>query len=156
MTGVPVEFHQAKPGDEEILVALEEALFPEDPWTWGMIADELASPFSTYYLAALPDGPDLQVVGYGGVKVVGDGADIMTIGVFPRLRGQGLGKQILDLLVSCAREAGADYVFLEVRESNEAARRLYERSGFIVLDRVRGYFKNPFEDGIAMRLDLTN
>lgn len=40
-------------------------------------------PFSTYYLAALPDGPDLQVVGYGGVKVVGDGADIMTIGVFP-------------------------------------------------------------------------
>lgn len=156
MTGAPLEFHQAKPGDEEILVALEEALFPEDPWTWGMIADELASPFSTYYLAAFPDGPDLQVVGYGGVKVVGDGADIMTIGVFPHLRGQGLGKQILDLLVSRAREAGADYVFLEVRESNEAARRLYERSGFIVLDCLRGYFKNPLEDGIAMRLELTN
>ena len=106
----------ADPGDLELFAALEAEVFAEDPWTPYMIAEELSSPASRYWIATDESG---DVVGYGGAKVGGDQADIMTIGVRAHARGRGIGAAILDALLDWSREAGAREIFLDVRPSNK-------------------------------------
>ena len=112
----------ADPGDLELVAALEAEVFAEDPWTPYMIAEELSSPASRYLIATDESG---DVAGYGGVKVGGDQADVMTIGVRAHARGRGIGSAILDALLEWSREAGAREVFLDVRPSNKGAIGLY-------------------------------
>lgn len=57
-------------------------------------------------------------------------------------------------LVSTAREVGCPDVLLEVRQSNEAAQRLYARHGFVTIGRRRRYYQAPPEDAVVMRLTL--
>ncbi len=142
----------AGPDDLELFTALEAEVFAEDPWTPYMIAEELSSPASRYWIATDASG---DVVGYGGVKVGGDQADVMTIGVRPHARGRGYGGAILDTLLAWSREAGAREIFLDVRPSNEGAIGLYESRGFAEIGRRPRYFRNPVEEAIEMRAPLT-
>lgn len=138
--------------DLEALVDLEALTFPEDPWTPFMLADELMSPASRYWIAADESG---ALIGYGGVKVGGDQADVMTIGVAPQARGRGAGAAILDALLDWARQAGAAEIFLDVRPSNEGAIALYNSRGFVEIGRRPRYFRNPVEEAVEMRAPLT-
>ena len=142
----------AGPGDLELFAALEAEVFAEDPWTPYMIAEELSSPASRYWIATDGSG---DVVGYGGVKVGGDQADVMTIGVCSHARGRGYGGAILDTLLDWSREAGAREIFLDVRPSNEGAIGLYESRGFVEIGRRPRYFRNPVEEAVEMRVPLT-
>ena len=141
----------ASPGDLELFAALEAEVFSEDPWTPSMIAEELSSPASRYWIATDESG---DVVGYGGAKVGGDQADVMTIGVRAHARGQGIGAMILDVLLAWSREAGAREIFLDVRPSNEGAIHLYETRGFVEIGRRPRYFRNPVEEAVEMRASL--
>ena len=141
----------AGPGDLELFAALEAEVFSEDPWTPYMIAEELSSPASRYWIATDDSG---DVVGYGGAKVGGDQADVMTIGVRAHARGQGIGATILDALLAWSREAGAREIFLDVRPSNESAIHLYETRGFVEIGRRPRYFRNPVEEAVEMRASL--
>jgi [ribosomal protein S18]-alanine N-acetyltransferase len=69
-------------------------------------------------------------------------------------RQKGIGKQLLERLLTVARETNSESVFLEVRESNSPARALYERSGFHETGRRKSYYSNPLEDAIIYRLTL--
>lgn len=142
----------AGPDDLELFAALEAEVFAEDPWTPYMIAEELSSPASRYWIATDESG---DVVGYGGAKVGGDQADVMTIGVRPHARGQGIGATILGELLAWSREAGAREIFLDVRPSNEGAIGLYESRGFVEIGRRPRYFRNPVEEAVEMRAPLT-
>lgn len=139
--------------DRQALVALEQEIFPEDPWTAGMIAQELSSGRSVYFGVCVNDDAVATPVlcGYAGIAV-GIDADVMTMGVLPDFRGRGLGRVLMDALIDVARRWGSERVFLEVRESNAAAISLYENSGFAVVGRTKGYFRNPLEDALNMRL----
>lgn len=141
----------AGPGDLELFAALEAEVFAEDPWTSYMIAEELSSPASRYLIAMDESG---DVAGYGGVKVGGDQADVMTIGVRAHARGRGIGSAILDALLEWSREAGAREVFLDVRPSNKGAIGLYESRGFVEIGRRPRYFRNPVEEAVEMRAPL--
>ena len=138
--------------DLEALVDLEALTFPEDPWTPFMLADELMSPASRYWIAVDESGAP---IGYGGVKVGGDHADVMTIGVAPQARGRGAGAAFLDALLDWARQAGAAEIFLDVRPSNEGAIALYNSRGFVEIGRRPRYFRNPVEEAVEMRAPLT-
>ena len=142
----------AEPGDLEIFAALEAEVFAEDPWTPSMIAEELSSPASRYWIATDESG---DVVVYGGAKVGGDQADVMTVGVRAHARGRGIGAAILDTLLDWSREAGARDIFLDVRPSNEGAIGLYESRGFVEIGRRPRYFRTPVEDAVEMRAPLT-
>lgn len=142
----------AGPDDLELFADLEAEVFAEDPWTPYMIAEELSSPASRYWIATDASG---DVVGYGGVKVGGEQADVMTIGVRPHARGRGFGAAILDTLLAWSREVGAREIFLDVRPSNEGAIGLYESRGFAEIGRRPRYFRNPVEEAIEMRAPLT-
>ena len=138
--------------DLTILVDLEALTFPEDPWSPFMLADELSSPASRYWIALDEAGVP---IGYGGVKIGGDQADVMTIGVVPRARGRGVGRAILDALLEWARQAGAVEIFLDVRPSNEGAIALYNSRGFVEIGRRPRYFRNPVEEAVEMRAPLS-
>ncbi len=69
-------------------------------------------------------------------------------------RRKGIGNQLLTALIAEARETNSDSVFLEVRESNVAARALYEKSGFRSTGRRKSYYSNPLEDAILYCLNL--
>ena len=141
----------AGPGDLELIAGLEAEVFAEDPWTPYMIAEELSSPASRYWVATDDAG---DVVGYGGVKVGGDQADVMTIGVRAHARGAGVGATILDALMAWSHEAGAREIFLDVRPSNEGAIALYKSRGFVEIGRRPRYFRNPVEEAVEMRAPL--
>ena len=141
----------AGPGDLELFAALEAEVFAEDPWTPYMIAEELSSPASRYLIATDESG---DVAGYGGVKVGGDQADVMTIGVRAHARGRGIGSAILDALLEWSREAGAREVFHDVRPSHKGALGLYESRGFVEIGRRPRYFRNPVEEAVEMRAPL--
>ena len=137
--------------DRDLFAALEVEVFPEDPWTPIMIAEELSLPASRYWIATDEAGVP---IGYGGVKVGADQADVMTIGVRECARGQGVGAAILDVLLAWASKAGAVDIFLDVRPSNEGAIALYKSRGFTGIGRRPRYFRNPVEDALEMRASL--
>ena len=130
--------------------ALEEVLFPGDePWNAGAFRDELRAGHT--YLAARIDG---ELVGYGGVAVVGGPpgaeAEIHTIGVDPAHQGRGIGRAVLRGLLAAADALRAT-VFLEVRTDNEPARALYESEGFTVVGLRPRYYRPSGADAYTMR-----
>lgn len=74
--------------------------------------------------------------------------ELENIVVADEFRGKGVGTQLLQEFFTQAKKMNSDSVFLEVRESNTPARRLYERLGFHETGRRRAYYSNPTEDAI--------
>lgn len=105
---------------------LEKECFPLEPWTFKM----LASSFETenFYGVLAEDGG--ETVGYGGITVAADSADIANIAVTEAYRHSGVGAAVMDELQKIAKEKGVKKIFLEVRVSNSAAMNLYLKCGF--------------------------
>jgi ribosomal-protein-alanine N-acetyltransferase len=92
---------------------------------------------------------DNLVLGFLVVRAVAEGEwEILNLAVAPGVRRQGIGRQLL----SHALERHTGQCFLEVRESNEAARRFYERLGFKEVTKRLQYYSNPPETAIVMKL----
>lgn len=96
-----------------------------------------------------------RVVGYAALWFVTDEAELGDLAVLPEERGRGIGRWLLDRAMEEAAGRGARQLYLEVRESNEAARRMYERAGFSVAGIRPGYYSEPREDAILMTRSLT-
>lgn len=137
--------------DLDAIMAIETATFANDAWSPELMHAELANEH-TYYLVAT----DAAVEGYAGLLApVGAGqADIQTIAVVEGARGQGLGRTLMNALLSEARTRGAGEVFLEVRADNPAAQQLYESLGFEQIDLRKKYYQPDGVDAIIMRLQL--
>lgn len=131
----------------------EDEMFGTEAWTRQSYAREIADRELRSYLAIESEAGD--VLGWGGVMVVGPSAEILTIGVVPAARRRGLATDLLHALLDVARRRGAVECFLEVREDNEAARSFYAREGFEQLRVRRGYYANGRVHGIELRRDLT-
>jgi [ribosomal protein S18]-alanine N-acetyltransferase len=137
--------------DLPALAHLEAELFPEDAWAQGTWWAELAARPRRSYVVAEQDG---HLLGYAGVDLGGEVADVMTMAVAPAAQGRGLGRQLLDELVARAEADHAAYLMLEVREDNKAARRLYETRGFELLTVRRRYYQPGDVDARVLRLAL--
>ena len=101
-------------------------------------------------LVATLDG---ERAGYVAAYTVARESDILTIAVEPRFRGSGVGRALI-LALFDALDGESDAVFLEVRKSNEAARKLYASSGFCEIGSRKNYYKLPTEDAILYKKDL--
>jgi [ribosomal protein S18]-alanine N-acetyltransferase len=80
--------------------------------------------------------------------------ELENIVVAAEARRKGVGKRLLEALVAAARETDSVAVYLEVRESNAAARALYKRQGFRETGRRKSYYTNPLEDAVLYSLTL--
>ncbi|CAO3413893.1 GNAT family N-acetyltransferase [Azospirillum doebereinerae] len=144
--------HPAGPLEAAVVAALQQACFPDDPWDEASIAT-LACPPGGFAVLAL-DGE--EPVGFALARVAAEDAEILAIGVLPAGRRAGVGRRLVDAVLTGARRLGATALFLEVAEDNEAARSLYKACGFFSVGRRPGYYKR--RDGrvaaLVLRHDL--
>jgi len=128
-------------------VAELEKLCFSDPWSERSIASELNNPLSFWLVAMEGD----CVAGYVGSQTVLGETDMMNIAVHPDFRRQGVAEALINALVTELRKLGSRSLTLEVRASNEPARKLYEKLGFVQVGRRPNYYRNPREDACILR-----
>ena len=134
---------------DEVL-AIEKLSF-SDPWSREMFRSELEVGGGTYARVAIRGD---ALVGYLLAVMVVDEAHLGNLAVHPSERRSGVGQQLLDDLLETAREKGVARVTLEVRESNQIARKFYYRNEFIDVAMRKNYYRNPVEDAIVMLRSL--
>jgi ribosomal-protein-alanine N-acetyltransferase len=93
---------------------------------------------------------DCRPIGYAQCVRAADEADIARVCVEEEFRKKGIATQLLTELFRLCEEEGVVKFFLEVRESNAAARALYDRLGFVQTGVRRSYYEEPEEDAILM------
>ncbi|MCB2111425.1 MAG: GNAT family N-acetyltransferase, partial [Rhodobacteraceae bacterium] len=129
----------------ESLAALHARCFTlPRPWSAEEFRDLLALPGS--FLIAEPGGFLLG-------RAVADEAELLTLAVDPALRRRGAGQRLVAQFLAAAAARGAGRAFLEVAETNLAARALYARAGFSEVGRRRGYYRpetGPAVDALAL------
>ena len=128
-------------------VAALEAICFHDPWSEKSVASELTNPLSLWLVAL--DGD--RVAGYVGSQSVMGESDMMNVAVHPDYRRQGIAEKLCLALVEALKEKGNHCLTLEVRASNEPAKALYEKLGFIQVGLRKNYYRNPKEDACILR-----
>jgi [ribosomal protein S18]-alanine N-acetyltransferase len=134
--------------DEVVAIEREVFLFP---WTRGNFSDSIDS---GYHCLVLEQGGHL--FGYGVMVVGAEEAHLLTLSIAAGLQRKGWGERLLQHFIHVAKEQRARSMFLDVRESNHAAARLYERIGFRQIARRKEYYPamGGREDSLVMELML--
>ena len=129
----------------EEIARLEKECF-SSPWSEDGLKSELNNSFARFFVA-LSDG---RIAGYiGSHNVLGE-VYITNVAVFPEFRRNGVGMTLVDFLVNEMNAEEAEFVTLEVRESNIKAIDLYEKCGFEKVGKRKGFYEKPREDGVLM------
>ena len=147
MTSEPLEIRRLNYADLPQVIAIERRAFPT-PWSLAMFVLEL-SKSSGVCLAATIDG---RVVGYVVCSRYADVWHVMNVAVDPDQRRRGIGAALLGHLLAEVGEEAA--LTLEVRRTNAAAMRLYERHGFRAAGVRRRYYQDNGEDALVMWRNL--
>lgn len=124
----------------DALAELHARCFPHDPWSRRALAEVLAMPGAGGWLAWDDPGP---AVGFLLVRTAADEAEILTFGVAPERRRQGIGSQLLQVALVALEARAVARLFLEVAVDNDSARRLYQRLGFAEVGRRSAYLSTP-------------
>ena len=131
--------------DLDAVLAVEGASF-NSPTTRAWYESELQRPDVCFvYLIRVP-----AVAGFCAFWRVVDQIHINNLAIHPDFRGRGLGKRLLSAVLDEAARLGAPHATLEVRRSNEPARRLYEQAGFAIAGVRSSYYTNPIEDALIL------
>ena len=141
----------ARRDDVDDISAIERRAF-SDPWSAGSFRALFGNPL--VHFAVAEDALSGRVLGYVVSWYVVDEAEIANLAVADDVRRSGVGARLLDHALDIARERNSRVVFLEVRESNTAARDLYTSRGFEVAGRRSKYYRKPVEDALVLRREL--
>ena len=117
----------------------------DDFWNYNILKEELESSNSKYIIAKTNDG---EIIGFAGIKIIVDTADIMNIVVKKSWRKQGVGNLLLSNLISLCKNSNLSSLSLEVNEDNLPAIHLYEKFGFKQIGVRKNYYHS--KDGIIM------
>lgn len=146
-TDAPCRIRRGTPADAPALVAIERRAFA-DPWSEPSFRDALGAAWSFGLVAEVDD----EVAGYLVAREAGGSGEILNLAVDPARRRTGIAQTLLDAGLGALRRRGAEEIFLEVRESNLAAQALYLGAGFRPVGQRAGYYRNPMEDALVLRL----
>ena len=156
----PLSELQILPATPEMLpeiLLLEEACF-SSPWTRKMLETELMGNQFAHFFVAMQQGPSAlrtrsAIVGYHCFWIVFEELRLMNLAVRESMRGQGIGKSLVQEAFRCALNHAATRAVLEVRASNGPARSLYTTMGFVQVGKRPQYYNNPIEDAVLMELN---
>ena len=140
--------------DLPVVVALERQIYPADAWSVGQFKEELAGvPRTRKYVVATDENG--EILGYAGAFCPDSGieADIQTLTVVAAYRRQGIGRELLRILIGWASQRKSPALFLEVREGNEEASPLYISEGFTAISRRKKYYATGV-DAVIMKKEL--
>lgn len=139
--------------DLDQIIKIELDLFDKTAWSKDLFLDELARMPDTRWYQVMLDQD--QVIGYIGLAVNGEVADIQTIAVIEAAQQKGLGSRLLELAIKEAKNRGAQEMFLEVATQNEAAINLYRKFGFTQVS-IRPNYYGTGKNAFTMKLDLVS
>jgi ribosomal-protein-alanine N-acetyltransferase len=145
----PVTLRALELADLDAIEQIEKASYPT-PWSRSMFTSELAKP-SSHSLAAV--GPEGELVGYVILSRYVDAWHVMNVAVAPEHRRHGVASAMLERLLDVTRDDARRGYTLEVRVSNTAAIKLYERFAFRPCGVRRGYYTDNREDALIMWRD---
>jgi ribosomal-protein-alanine N-acetyltransferase len=160
-----VAFAPMTAADLEAVQAVEVAAYPH-PWSRKHFADSLASGYAAVMLLGEaapgelvhpPRADGRLLLGYLIAMRGVDEAHLLNITVAPAHQRQGWARCLLDALVLWSRGQRAQWLWLEVRQSNQRARRVYEHYGFQQMGLRRAYYpaaSTGREDAVVMSLQL--
>ena len=140
-----MEIRRAIADDAPSICEAEQLIFP-DPWSEKDIFSYVCSEGGMCYVAK----SEGKVVAYILGRVIAPEGEIYRIATIPSHRRRGIAYRLLDFAVKSERGRGLECLFLEVRESNVAARNLYKSYGFRELGNRKNYYSDPKEDAVVM------
>jgi len=117
-----------RPEDVPEVLAIERVSFTT-PWSGTLFMNEIYKPLSLPKVARSGD----KIVGYICANQVIDEGHILNVTVHPEHRGQGMAAELLRYMIGILADRGCTVIYLEVRISNEAALRMYEKAGFRII-----------------------
>ncbi len=145
-----IELRPMSEADLPAVMAIENAIYTF-PWTQGNFRDSLAAGYSCWIYVR-----DGELIGYAVLLRVSDEAHLLNLSIAAGCQRQGYGSLLLQRVCELARGQGTRLLFLEVRPSNNAALRLYERHGFGRIGLRREYYPAQAgrEDALIFSLPL--
>jgi ribosomal-protein-alanine N-acetyltransferase len=146
-----ITYREMIPLDIPLLVGMEKSIYPESPWSAAQFREELAGvPRTRKYIVAQDQK---RIIGYAGIAIAGDVADIHTLTVLPDFRRRGIASEMLRQLEEWAISKKVTALMLEMREGNEQAQPLYEKYGYRIISRRDNYYA-PKIHALIMRKEL--
>ncbi len=139
------------------ILALEEACF-SSPWTRKMLEAELTNNQFAHFLVArrqeesATQGRQPRIIGYHCFWIVFEELRLMNLAVQESMRRRGVGVALVTEALRQGSEQAATRAVLEVRISNDSARSLYARLGFVQISQRLRYYTNPIEDAVLMEM----
>lgn len=121
----------------------------DDFWNYNILKEELISENSKYIVAILNK---TEIVGFAGIKIIFDEADIMNIVTKKTYRNVGIGSSLLERLIVISKNLKLSSITLEVNEENISAIHMYKKFGFKSLGIRKNYYKD--KNGIIMTKNL--
>lgn len=154
MNAVALDYFTIRQMSEQDLpqiLDIEQSIY-DFPWTKGIFEDCLQSEYRNWVVTDAMD----RIFGYAVMTIAVGESHVLNVCVEQSKQGDGLGRLLLNHMIDDARERLAFVVLLEVRPSNQAARRLYKSMGFSQLGRRPDYYPalNGREDALILGLDI--
>jgi len=145
----PCRIRPASLADVPALAELERLCF-SDPWTASGIQETIQYETARALVACTKD----RLVGYVLARISGEEGEILDLAVLPAERRRGIGNQLIRAVRGAMQREGVRELYLEVRESNAAARALYQQQGFRPVGMRSHYYRNPPEDALVLRAPI--
>ena len=120
----------------------------DDFWNYEILKEELISQNTVYLVAKIDD----EIVGFSGIKIIVDEADLMNIVVKKEHRKKGIASSLLNRLTLIAKEKNLKSINLEVNAKNVSAISLYKKFDFVEIGKRKNYYQN--DDAILMKLNI--
>ncbi len=137
-----------KESDLDEVLKIEKKSF-SDPWSRRLFQDTLSFPHSVNFVIEEGAG---ALLGYINFYLIGEEAHMLNFAIHPEWRKKGLAARLLDHALAFLKRKNAADFFLEVRESNDDAIKLYREFGFEMIGRRKRYYVETNEDALVMHL----
>lgn len=145
-----IRIRDMRAADLPQVLDIESASFAT-PWSSRTFLNLLRRPNAALFVA---EDSTRRVLGYAVVWFAGPEGELGDVAVRRERRRTGIGSALVDRVLAEAADRGSTEVYLEVRESNEGARKMYGRLGFEVVGRRSSYYTEPVEDALLMRISV--
>lgn len=145
-----ITYRRMTAADVDAVYAIELATFPT-PWTLDSFHYEMRENQYAHYIVA---EDEMEIIGFCGMWLVIDAAQITNVAVVESARGKGIGEALMKEAIRVAREAEMEVMSLEVRVTNVVAQNLYRKLGFQNGGIRKGYYTDNGEDALVMWVNI--
>jgi len=149
-----ITIRAATRADIPALLAIEQQTPTSAHWSENQYDSCFCGEHSRRVVQVAESNPSGGIVGFLIAHHIPPEWELENIAIAQTVQRNGLGKQLLSALIHEAKQTQSEALFLEVRESNAAARAFYEKTGFRRIGLRKSYYSNPQENAIRYRLAL--